>query len=48
MNFEFDRDQTIEVVRTSRIKTASIKIIDGSIKLTIPEKFELTKDMNLS
>lgn len=43
MNFEFDRDQTIEVVRTSRIKTASIKIIDGSIKLAIPEKLSDTE-----
>ncbi len=43
MNFEFDRDQTIEVVRTSRIKTASIKIIDGSIKLAIPAKLSDTE-----
>ena len=43
MNFEFDRDQTIEVVRTSRIKTASIKIIDGSIKLAIPDKLSDTE-----
>jgi predicted metal-dependent hydrolase len=38
MNLTFDKDLSIEVVRTKRRKTASIKIIDGSVQAIVPEK----------
>jgi predicted metal-dependent hydrolase len=34
----FDNDLSVEVVRTKRRKTASIKIIDGSVQVIVPEK----------
>jgi hypothetical protein len=36
MNQEFDKDLSIEVVRTKRRKTASIKVIDGLVQEVIP------------
>ncbi len=38
MNPEFDKDLSIEVVRTNRKKTASIKIVDGSVQVIVPRK----------
>ena len=38
MNPEFDKDLPIEVVRTNRKKTASIKIVDGSVQVIVPQK----------
>ena len=38
MNPEFDKDLPIEVVRTNREKTASIKIVDGSVRVIVPQK----------
>ena len=37
MNAEFDKDLPIEVVRTNRKKTASIKIVDGSVQVIVPQ-----------
>ena len=38
MTLTFDNDLSVEVVRTKRRKTASIKIIDGSVQVIVPEK----------
>ena len=38
MNPEFDNDLPIEVVRTNRKKTASIKIVAGSVQVIVPQK----------
>lgn len=43
MNPEFDKDLAIEVVRTNRKKTASIKIIDGSVQVIVPQKLSNTR-----
>ena len=36
MNLTFDKDLSIEVVRTKRRKTASIKVIDGAVQAIVP------------
>ena len=38
MNLTFDKDLSIEVVRTKRRKTASIKVIDGSVQAIVPDQ----------
>ena len=38
MNPEFDKDLPIEVVHTNRKKTASIKIVDGCVQVSVPKK----------
>ena len=38
MNLVLDNDLSIEVVRTKRRKTASIKVIEGSVQAIVPEK----------
>ena len=38
MNLTFDKDLSIEVVRTKRRKTASIKVIDGAVQAIVSEK----------
>ena len=38
MNLTIDKDLLIEVVRTKRRKTASIKIIDGAVQVIVPEQ----------
>ncbi|MDA9976130.1 M48 family metallopeptidase [Alphaproteobacteria bacterium] len=38
MNPTFDKDLSIEVVRTKRRKTASIKVIDGVVQAIVPEQ----------
>ena len=38
MNPEFNKNLPIKVVRTNRKKTASIKIIDGSVQVIVPQK----------
>ena len=38
MNLTFDKDLTIEVVRTKRRKTASIKVIDGVVQAIVPDQ----------
>jgi predicted metal-dependent hydrolase len=43
MNLVFDKDLSIEVVRTKRRKTASIQVIDGSIQAIVPEKLSETR-----
>ena len=37
MNLTLDKDLSIEVVRTNRKKTASIKIVDGSVQVIVPQ-----------
>ena len=38
MNLTFDKDLSIEVVRTKRRKTASIKVVDGAVQAIVPER----------
>ena len=38
MNLTFDKDLSIEVVRTKRRKTASIKVIDGAVQAIVPDE----------
>ena len=38
MNLTFDEDLSIEVVRTKRRKTASIKVIDGLVQAIVPDQ----------
>lgn len=38
MNLTFDKDLSIEVVRTKRRKTATIKVIDGVIQAIVPDQ----------
>ena len=38
MNLIFDKDLRIEVVRTKRRKTASIKVIDGVVQAIVPDQ----------
>jgi predicted metal-dependent hydrolase len=38
MNLTFDKDLSIEVVRTKRRKTASIKVIDGAVQAIVPDQ----------
>ena len=38
MNLTFDKDLSIEVVRTKRRKTASIKVIDGLVQAIVPDQ----------
>ena len=38
MNLTFDKGLSVEVVRTKRRKTASIKIIDGSVQAIVPDQ----------
>ena len=38
MNLTFDKGLSIEVVRTKRRKTASIKVIDGIVQAIVPEQ----------
>ena len=38
VNLIFDKDLSIEVVRTKRRKTASIKVIDGSVQAIVPDQ----------
>ena len=37
MNLTFDKELSIEVVRTKRRKTASIKVIDGAVQAIVPD-----------
>jgi len=38
VNLTFDEDLSIEVVRTKRRKTASIKVIDGAVQAIVPDQ----------
>jgi len=38
VNLTFDKDLSIEVVRTKRRKTASIKVIDGAVQAIVPDQ----------
>ena len=38
MNLTFDKDLSIEMVRTKRRKTASIKVIDGAVQAIVPDE----------
>jgi hypothetical protein len=38
VNLTFDKGLSVEVVRTKRRKTASIKIIDGSVQAIVPDQ----------
>ena len=38
MNLTLDKDLSIEVVRTKRRKTASIKVIDGAVQAIVPDR----------
>jgi len=38
MNLTFDNNLSVEVVRTKRRKTASIKVIDGAVQAIVPDQ----------
>ena len=47
MNLILDKDLSIEVVRTKRRKTASIKVIDGSVQAIVPDQLSNSRIENI-